>query len=75
MPSVFNAANEVAVELFLNEKIKFLDIYKIIEEAMNEHETINFTANNTLEEIENNLTTIKFVDKTTRDKVRKKWEK
>ena len=75
MPSVFNAANEVAVELFLNEKIKFLDIYKIIEEAMNEHETINFTANNTLEEIENNLTTIKFVDKATRDKVRKKWEK
>ena len=42
---------------------------------MNEHETINFTANNTLEEIENNLTTIKFVDKATRDKVRKKWEK
>ena len=75
MPAVFNAANEVAVELFLNEKIKFLDIYKIIEEAMNEHETINFIANNTLEEIENNLTTIKFVDKTTRDKVRKKWEK
>lgn len=37
MPTVLNAANEIAVELFLNKKIKFLDIYKIIEKAMDSH--------------------------------------
>ncbi|MGL5903915.1 MAG: 1-deoxy-D-xylulose-5-phosphate reductoisomerase, partial [Cetobacterium sp.] len=38
MPCVFNSANEVAVELFINGKIKFLEIYEIIETAMNNHE-------------------------------------
>lgn len=38
MPTVLNAANEIAVELFLNKKIKFLDIYKIIEKAIDNHE-------------------------------------
>ena len=38
MPTVLNAANEIAVELFLDKKIKFLDIYKIIEKAMDNHE-------------------------------------
>ena len=38
MTTVFNAANEVAVELFMNEKIKFLEIYEIIEKAMEIHE-------------------------------------
>lgn len=37
MPAVFNAANEVAVELFLKGKIKFLTIYEIIEKAMERH--------------------------------------
>lgn len=37
MPCVFNSANEVAVELFLKGKIKFLEIYEIIENAMNKH--------------------------------------
>lgn len=37
MTAVFNAANEVAVELFMKEKIKFLDIYEIIEKAMENH--------------------------------------
>lgn len=34
-PCVMNAANEIAVELFLNEKIGFMDIPVIIEETMN----------------------------------------
>ena len=34
MPTIFNAANECAVQLFLDEKIKFLEIYEIIEKAM-----------------------------------------
>ena len=50
MPTVFNAANEKAVALFLNRKIEFLDIYEIIEKAMNEHELI---LNPTVEEIIN----------------------
>ena len=40
-PCVFNAANEVAVSAFLKDKIKFLDIYDIIEETMNRREVIN----------------------------------
>ena len=39
-PCVFNAANEVAVSAFLNNKIKFLDIYNIIEETMNRRAVI-----------------------------------
>ena len=39
-PCVFNAANEVAVSAFLNEKIKFLDIYNVIEETMNRRKII-----------------------------------
>ena len=35
MPTILNGANEVAVDLFLKEKIKFLDIADIIENAMN----------------------------------------
>ncbi len=41
MPVVLNAANEVAVELFLNEKIGFNDISRIIEYSMSEHKSNN----------------------------------
>ena len=37
MPTVFNAANEEAVALFLAGRISFLRIVELIEEAMNEH--------------------------------------
>ncbi len=40
MPTVFNAANEKAVALFLNRKIKFLQIYDLIEQAMDAHKVI-----------------------------------
>ena len=40
MPTVFNAANEKAVALFLDRKIRFLDIYDIIENAMDAHTII-----------------------------------
>lgn len=40
MPTVFNAANEKAVALFLDDKIKFLDIYDIIQKAMDRHSVI-----------------------------------
>lgn len=48
MPTVFNAANEMAVSKFLNRKISFLEITEIIEESMNKHKIID---NPTLEEI------------------------
>ena len=37
MPTVFNAANEEAVALFLQDRIRFLDIYEIIGESMAAH--------------------------------------
>ena len=40
MPCVMNAANEIAVEAFLNEQISFLDIYDIIEDEMLSHITL-----------------------------------
>ncbi|MCX7833092.1 MAG: 1-deoxy-D-xylulose-5-phosphate reductoisomerase [Ignavibacteria bacterium] len=39
-PVVLNAANEVAVEMFLNKKIKFLDISKLIKIALENHKPI-----------------------------------
>jgi len=39
-PAVINAANEVAVELFLNKKIAFTDIAKIVEEELNGHNPV-----------------------------------
>ena len=48
MPTVYNAANEKAVALFLDRKIKFLTIYDIIQGAMENHRVI---ANPSVEEI------------------------
>lgn len=39
MPAVLNAANEIAVQAFLDGKIRLSDIPRIIESVMNEHET------------------------------------
>ena len=41
MGATFNAANEVAVQEFLDNKIKFTDIAKAVEHVMNEHNFIN----------------------------------
>lgn len=38
MPTVFNAANEYAVACFLEEKIRFLEIYDIIESCLEAHQ-------------------------------------
>lgn len=40
MPTVFNAANELAVKKFLQQKISFLDIYEIIGQSMGRHTAI-----------------------------------
>lgn len=62
MPTVFNAANEEAVAMFLSKKIGFLDIYRIIEESMSRHsvisnpdiDTVLLTEKDTREYIRNN---------------------
>ncbi len=48
MPTVFNAANEMAVRLFLGRKLRFLEIYDMITDAMEHHSAI---ANPNLDEI------------------------
>lgn len=48
MPTVYNAANEKAVSLFLDRKIKFLQIPELIQKAMNNHKII---ANPNVDEI------------------------
>lgn len=63
MPIVFNAANEEAVDLFLNRKIDFLDIYKIIDKEMNEHKITDATE----------LDVIKAVDSDIRARIRKEY--
>lgn len=61
MPTVFNAANEKAVAMFLSDQIHFLDIYDIIEEACEEHKVIE---NPTLEQIlETEQATYEFIDR------------
>ncbi len=40
MPAVLNAANEIAVEAFLNEKIPFVKIPKMIEKTMRSHRLV-----------------------------------
>ena len=65
MPTVLNASNEIAVEYFLNEKIKFTDIPHIVEESMNLHKNI----------INPNLDDIINSDQETRDNVIKVFNK
>ncbi|GAA0122098.1 1-deoxy-D-xylulose-5-phosphate reductoisomerase [Clostridium faecium] len=64
MPAIMNASNEVAVELFLNRGIEYLQIEKIIRECM---EKFQYVENPTLEEIIE-------VDSKVRDYVREKYK-
>jgi len=40
LPSVLNAADEVVVDAFLNKKIRFSDIYRIVEKVVRHHKII-----------------------------------
>ena len=48
MPTIFNAANEEAVSHFMKDEIEFLDIYDLIEGAMDAHDV---SVNPTLDQI------------------------
>ncbi len=41
LPAVFNASNEIAVQAFLDGKIKFTEIRKIIEDTLSKHNSQN----------------------------------
>jgi len=43
MPAVLNAADELAVDAFLKQKIKFTDIPLVISKVMNRHSSENYT--------------------------------
>ncbi len=55
MPLIYNTANEVAVDLFLQRKIRYLDIYRIIEEAMEKHTPVELKDVEQIKEIDRNL--------------------
>ncbi len=69
MPAVLNAANEIAVNLFLEKKIKFLDIYQIVEDEISNHKIIKLKNNH------EDLNIIKQIDEETRKRVKEKWER
>ncbi|SER07283.1 1-deoxy-D-xylulose 5-phosphate reductoisomerase [Gracilibacillus ureilyticus] len=60
MPAVLNAANEVAVELFLKGKINFLEIEHLVAKMLENHDVITNP----------DLETIQSIDKETRMKAR-----
>lgn len=60
VPTVFNAANEKAVAMFLQEKIKFLEIPEIVSEAMI---NVDFYENPTLDQVlETEKMTYEFIE-------------
>jgi 1-deoxy-D-xylulose-5-phosphate reductoisomerase len=62
LPAVMNAANEIAVKYFLQDKIKFLDIPRLIKEEIDSH---NIIKNPDLDEILS-------IDKEIKEKIEKK---
>ena len=48
MPTVLNAANEIAVDAFLNDKINFTDIGEVVEETMDGFENTSATLESVL---------------------------
>lgn len=52
---VLNAANEIAVDAFLNHKIKYTDIPKIIEKILEEHKSVELKNINNILELDNEI--------------------
>ena len=64
-PCILNASNEIVVDAFLNEKIRYLDMTKIIEDSLNK---ISYIASPNLDQlIETDIVTRKY----TLDKINK----
>ncbi|QIA06240.1 1-deoxy-D-xylulose-5-phosphate reductoisomerase [Draconibacterium halophilum] len=58
MPCILNAANEIVVEAFLEQKIKFLQMPEIIEQAMNKIDFVSRPTLNDLIETNNETRTV-----------------
>jgi 1-deoxy-D-xylulose-5-phosphate reductoisomerase len=54
-PAVINAANEIAVNLFLNKKIGFADIARIVEKELNEHKSVPADSVDTIMGVDNEI--------------------
>ena len=66
-PTVLNVSNDLAVDMFLRDAIKFMDIPKIINIALDNHENIS---NPTLDDIKGTiLTTENFIKNIEKDKI------
>ncbi len=65
MPAIYNGANEIAVELFLDEKISYMQIEEIIEDSMNKFELVKNP----------NLEQVLDIDRRVREYVLKKYVK
>lgn len=63
MPTVYNAANEKAVEKFLNKEISYLEITDIVETCMQEHHTL----------VEPSLDEILMVESDVYRKIESRW--
>lgn len=64
LPTVFNAANEAAVNLFLNDKIKFLEIENIVISSVNNAKNI----------ISPSISDIIKIDKMIKEEINRKYE-
>lgn len=62
LPTVLNAANEAAVALFLEGKISFLEIEKVIERSMQSHHLVKNPDLESIEEIDNEIRNRIFQD-------------
>ncbi len=52
-PAVLNGANEIAVELFLQKEISYIQIPLLIEKVLNKHKKINYPSESDLYNIDN----------------------
>lgn len=66
MPTVYNSSNEVAVNLFMENKIKFLDIEKIIINEVSKYESKNIN--------KIDIETILYIDKEVKNDIMKNYE-
>lgn len=69
LPTIYNASNEIAVSLFLENKIKFLDIEKIIENAVNNKSKYLEKLNNLTFNVENILD----LDRIVKEDIKKRY--
>ncbi len=69
MPTIYNASNEIAVSLFLNEKINFLEIEDIIKNAINNKDYYL----NKLGNLDFNIDNILLLDKIVKEDIKNRF--